>query len=327
MPADRVTIPIDDRPRWLAITPDGRRVFATVDDVKPDGSSIGAVAVIDSATNRLLSTIVVGGGAGGPSGVAITPDGRHVYVPNWDAGRMSGIVSVIDSGSNTVTATVVISGRGGGPSGVAISPDGRQAYVATHQEVGEESGRVSVIDTESNSVIARVAVNPFPSGIAVTPDGGRAYVLDEAGMPAVIDTATHEATFPIDGLGTGRIAFTPDGLRAYVTQEGSLTVHVLDTGSNALIGLIDLDGRPTDVALSPDGARAYVTQRTGSNLCVIDTKTNMPSDPPLKWPGTADGIALTPGGANAYVSDRQSRAVLVLPVLPPIDAAGPRPTE
>jgi YVTN family beta-propeller protein len=72
-----------------------------------------------------------------PSIVAVAPNGRRVYVTNYD----SGSVSVIDADSNTVTATVPV---GNGPSDVVVSPDGHRIYVTNH-----DSDSVSVIDTKA----------------------------------------------------------------------------------------------------------------------------------------------------------------------------------
>jgi YVTN family beta-propeller protein len=55
-----------------------------------------------------------------PTGLAITPDGRHAYVTIPDPDT----VSVIDLASNTVTATIPVPGF---PMGIAIAPDGRHA--------------------------------------------------------------------------------------------------------------------------------------------------------------------------------------------------------
>ena len=75
--------------------------------------------MIDTATNTVVATVAVGSG---PSGVAVTPDGKHAYVTN--AGFNT--VSVIDTASNTVVATVPV---GSFPVGVAVTPDGKHAYV------------------------------------------------------------------------------------------------------------------------------------------------------------------------------------------------------
>ena len=144
-PAARVTIPIGRSPRWVAITPDGRRAYVAVDEGKADGSTLGGISVIDIATNTVTTTIMLGVVAGGPAGVAITPDGRLVYVPLFDRSVVSGVVRVIDTATNSVTTTVTLSGRGGGPSGVAITPDGRHVYVGTEQEINQDQGIVSVM--------------------------------------------------------------------------------------------------------------------------------------------------------------------------------------
>jgi YVTN family beta-propeller protein len=64
----------------------------------------------------VIATIPVGT-PGGPVGVAISPDGKTVYVAN--AGANS--VSVISTATNRVTATIDV---GTAPFGVAVSPDG-----------------------------------------------------------------------------------------------------------------------------------------------------------------------------------------------------------
>jgi YVTN family beta-propeller protein len=61
--------------------------------------------VIDTATNTVVATVPVGNE---PSGVAITPDGKHAYVTNLDEALPAGSVSVIDTTTNTVAATVLV---------------------------------------------------------------------------------------------------------------------------------------------------------------------------------------------------------------------------
>ncbi len=77
------------------------------------------VSVIDPAGNTVVATVPVGSG---PIGVAVSPNGRRVYVANLcGTGTYNstniGAVSVIDAASNTVVATVTV---GNGPYGVAV---------------------------------------------------------------------------------------------------------------------------------------------------------------------------------------------------------------
>ncbi|CRK56941.1 hypothetical protein [Alloactinosynnema sp. L-07] len=147
------TISLDLPPRWVAITPDGRRAYVTMDDVLPGGDPVGAVAVIDTGSDQVAATIAVGMG---PGDVAVAPDGRRVYVSSFDRSRLSGVLTVIDTASDQVVAAIAISGPGGGPKGVAVGPDGRRVYVCHDHVHGHERGGLSVIDTEKEPVTISV---------------------------------------------------------------------------------------------------------------------------------------------------------------------------
>ena len=60
-----------------------------------------------------------------PVGLAITPDGKHVYVTN----NIDGTVSVITTATGKVSAPITV---GDGPVVVAITPDGKHAYVTNY---------------------------------------------------------------------------------------------------------------------------------------------------------------------------------------------------
>ena len=79
-----------------------------------------AVAVIDTAQNRVVSTVAV---PKGPHGLVITPDGRKVYVSSDGAST----VSVIDTATDKVAASIDV---GVNPHGLAMSRDGRRVLVS-----------------------------------------------------------------------------------------------------------------------------------------------------------------------------------------------------
>ena len=89
-----------------------------------------------------------------PSGIAVTPDGRRVYVTN-----LNNTVSVIATATNAVSATISV---GNGPVGVAFTPDGSKAYVANQFD-----NTVSVIATVSNTVVATINVGPSPIAFGI----------------------------------------------------------------------------------------------------------------------------------------------------------------
>jgi YVTN family beta-propeller protein len=117
---------------------------------------------------------------GAPVGLAVTPDGRFVYV----VVSFLGTVCVIDTATNMVVKTIPVELT---PLGIAVNPDGSFVYVTNGV-----SGTVSVIDTSSNTVIDTVTVGTLPQGIDVSHDGKFAYVANQSsGTVSVIDTSTN----------------------------------------------------------------------------------------------------------------------------------------
>src|SRR5712671_3141612 len=64
-----------------------------------------SVSVINTATNTVIATIPVGNL---PFAVAVSPDGRKVYVTDDTSNLHSDTMSVIDTATNTVTATIPV---------------------------------------------------------------------------------------------------------------------------------------------------------------------------------------------------------------------------
>jgi len=155
------------------------------------------ISVVDTATNTVVTTIPISGGAG----VAVTPDGTRAYVTSPG----DGTVSVIDTATNTMVATIFL-GTNQNPSGVAITPDGSRAYVTINLP-----NIVSVIDTTTNTVVTTIPVGLSPTGVAITPDGTRAYVTNnDSNTVSVIDTATNTVTATlVVGIGPNAIAISP----------------------------------------------------------------------------------------------------------------------
>ena len=163
----------------------------------------GTVSVITTATGAVSAPITVGNA---PHGVAITPDGKHVYVAN----NADGTVSVITTATGAVSAPITV---GNGPEQVAITPDGKHAYVTNNAD-----GTVSVITTATGAVSAPITVGSRPIGVAITPDGKQVYVTNSsvdnfvtndvanngAGTVSVITTATGAVSAPIT-VGNGPI--------------------------------------------------------------------------------------------------------------------------
>jgi YVTN family beta-propeller protein len=141
----------------------------------------------------VIATIPLGGES---NGVAVTPDGRKVYVANSGSNN----VFVIDTATNAVIGSPIPVGLF--PFGVAVTPDGRKVYAANR-----DNDNVSVIATATNTVIATIPVGSFPIGVAVTPDGRKVYVANSGSNNVfVIDTASN-LVLAVVSVGIQPVAF------------------------------------------------------------------------------------------------------------------------
>ena len=146
-----------------------------------------------------------------PQDVAVTPDGKQVWVaetgPQTSPSSPSR-VSVISTASDTVTAHLPI---GGQPSQVAFSPSGATAYVVT-------ADGLWVFSTATEKPVGVIRGLGDPRGIVVSPDGSTLYVTDtQQGTVAVINAATRTVTHTIKvgelPWAAGYLIERPDGLR------------------------------------------------------------------------------------------------------------------
>jgi YVTN family beta-propeller protein len=87
----------------ITVAPDGKYVYVATGN--------NDVGVIETATNTIIKTVAVGSSC---TGIAVTPDGAHVYVAN----QGSNSVSVIQTASNIVADTVLVAR----PSYISIVP-------------------------------------------------------------------------------------------------------------------------------------------------------------------------------------------------------------
>ncbi|MDQ1274796.1 MAG: hypothetical protein QG610_368, partial [Euryarchaeota archaeon] len=252
------------------------------------------VSVINTENNNLTATVPVGIN---PIGVAVSPDGKNVYVTNAHYDHR-GSVSVIDTAINKVIAIVDI-GDKYSPCGIAITPDGKKLYVANRDISG-----VSVIDISTKTVTAAVPVGKWPMGVASSPDGTKVYVTNRySNNVSVIDTVTNTVIASIKvEVGSSGITVSPDGTKLYVTNCESNTISVIDTNSNTVTATVPVEEWPLGVTVTPDGTKAYVVNQRSNNVSVIDTatKTVIAS---VKVGRGPYGIAVTPDGREVYVAN------------------------
>ena len=199
------TLPLIGR---IALSPDGSRLFGTVEDTAAGKNS---VVILDTSTNEIIHTVPVIS----PSDLAVTPDGRRLYVTNTldvrpgtcNAQDFAG-VQIIDVESGQVTNDLKLRGQSCFVS-VAISPDGSRAYAAEEQYYSFTTPSfptVHVIDVNTEQEVGAFDFSPGATyALAVSADGKTLFGQGDSAF-LMLDLATgHIESFRIGG-DAGRIA-------------------------------------------------------------------------------------------------------------------------
>ncbi len=285
----------------------------TTDSFKVVATDVVAATVLTITVPVLPLNVVTPGGivgtieAGtGIRSLAISPDGRHVYVLNGNTNG-NGAVTVIDTATGRATGAINLKLN---PQDIAVSPNGRYVYVAdstysTNTTPG--GGAVQVIDTATNAVIATIPVSPSATtAVAISPDGTKVYAVDvgywgncsdnicDSGSVNVISTVGNTVVVPIRRHGFSpsfhnetAMGFSPDGAQLYVTgrlfvrqTDGSTTesavVAVIDTATNAISATIKIGGfdiLTEGMVVSPDGAKLYVVSNNPADSSSVISDT------------------------------------------------------
>jgi DNA-binding beta-propeller fold protein YncE len=139
------TIEIPDDPAGIAVTADGKELFAAV----WRQNAGGGIAIYDLEKGVVAAKLP----ATQPRRMTVTADGRHVVVSDRNDLR------IVERASRQVRSVSV--GQNGGGSGVACSPDSTLCYVALSQ-----AGEIVEVDIVAGRVVRRFAAQRGVDGIA-----------------------------------------------------------------------------------------------------------------------------------------------------------------
>jgi YVTN family beta-propeller protein len=236
-------IPLTNHPNNIAVSKDGRRVYAAV------VGGAGAVDVIDTATLTRAKSIRTEGGI---HNVYVTPDGKYVV-----AGSIIGRkITVIDSATEEIAWTIPME-AGVRPICFEKNADGSTKRMFV--ELSDFHGFVT-IDWGTKQVVDRIKLPEVPPnerhteglqgspahGIGVTPDGKMLWVNSK------VNSHVYAYSIPdlkfIGGVKVGDhpdwLTFTPDSQRIYVANAGSNSVSVVDTETRTEVARVPVGQVP-----------------------------------------------------------------------------------
>ena len=147
--------------------------------------SNSTVAAYTIGSGGVLSSSISSNNAGTfPLGVAITSNGRYLYVTNFaSTGGYNGLSAyAIGSGGVFTPITLSSSGSTTGPypEGIALTPNCDYLYVANSGYTGN-SNTISAFSIGSGGTLTSIGAfttGANPQGIAITPNGSYLYVTN-----------------------------------------------------------------------------------------------------------------------------------------------------
>jgi DNA-binding beta-propeller fold protein YncE len=292
-------------PKQVAFTPDGTELWVT--QLVGDG-----VEAFDPRTGELLGSVSL-------------PDGGSVEVIFNEAGTLA-YVSQMETGSvyeiEVATREILrtLDGEGNWSKVMVLSSDEKTLWLSNWS-----SNDVSEIDLVTGEVRMRMRTVVTPRGLWVTPDNQRLYVAGfENGDIEMIDLVTRESTVIHRTGGAMRHLVGDDATGLlYASELGRDYVVVVDTATDEVEILAEVDNVPNTIDLSPDGRVLYVSSRGRNNpesyhlrgpewgsIAVIDTATGAYLDAIIGG-NQPTGLDVSPDGTMLAYSDFLDHRVTV----------------
>jgi DNA-binding beta-propeller fold protein YncE len=328
--------------RAIAISPDGRNVY-----VASSASDAIAIFFRNPKTGALkqhsgLAGCIAARGEAGcapaigldaPNSVAVSPDGRNVYVTSRDSGTVTMFARTQKSGALVQIAGGCVSGPPlpgctvgralQAPDVLAVSPDGNNVYVGSFfgNEVAvfsrdPSSGALSQ-PAGATGCVAETTAEGCGLGIALKSPEGMAISAD--------GTSVYLAT----ALSNALVAFSRDPSTGALAQATNGSGCIVEAPLSGCADGVQLAGANA-VAISPNDESIYVTSLFSNSVTSFSRSTGSP--PATQKEGTAgcliflraagcsfgralkspEGLAVSPDGRSVYAAAFSSDAIAVL---------------
>jgi 6-phosphogluconolactonase len=295
-------------PSFVAVSPDGRFVFAVHETAPQDGKG-GDVAAF--ALNRKMGTLTLinkqPSGGDHPCHVEVDKTGKWLFVSNYSSGSLS-VLPINTDGSLGLPYTIQHSGAGKDPQrqkgphthGAIISADNHWLFVT---DLGID--KVLIYSFNAATGKLKPAAKPFaasvpgsgPRLITFHPTNRFAYLVEELTGTVVVFNSTNGVLKAIQRIstmpagdtsvaGSADIHVSPDGKFLYASNRGNVNTIAIyrineKKGTLTLIGHQSTLGKtPRNFSLDPSGKFLLAENQNSDEIVIFkrDEKSGLLSD-------------------------------------------------
>jgi YVTN family beta-propeller protein len=254
-----------------AAAPDGSRYY-----ISDEGGS--TLDVVDRKTLQITRRIRL---SGHPNNIAISKDGRRVYVSIAVA---PGSVDVIDTGSLEKVKSIPVKGA---VHNTYVTPDGK--YVVSGSIAGKT---ITVIDQKTEepawSLLMDQGIRPM--AFFTNADGSTKWIFvqlsafngfavvdfdsrKEINRIKLPDLPAGQAPYLWGGNESHGMAVTSDEKTLVVNSRLNSSIYYYSLPDLKLLGSTGVGRSPDWVTLTPDGRTAYVSNAASNSVSVVDIKS------------------------------------------------------
>ncbi len=252
-----------------AAAPDGSRFYFT-------NEANETLDVVDGNTLAVTKSIPL---SGRPNNVAISRDGRRVYVAIVEA---PGAVDVIDTASLELDKTIPTRG---GVHNTFVTPDGR------HVVAGSIAGKnLTVIDQKTEEPLWTLYFENGvrPIAFETNPDGSTRrlfvqilnfhgfFLVDfdkrmEVGRVRLPELPKEKQNWDtLQGSPSHGIGVAPDGKTLWVCSKVNHTVYAYSVPDLKLLGGVEVGHHPDWLTFTPDSSTVYVANAGSNSVSAVD---------------------------------------------------------
>ncbi|GAL84878.1 hypothetical protein CHU_1052 [Sporocytophaga myxococcoides] len=249
-----INLPYASRPYGLCFDPMKSYCYITL-------QSLGQLVKLDAKDFQIVQVTEAGRR---PRGIAITSDGKRVFVTQFISPGEKGLIREIDAETMELKSeiglafdeTVDFEDRGRGVpnyiSSLTITPDGSEIWIPSKKDNTARGlfrdGQALTFDNTVRTIVSKIDLTQGSEVIDSRID------INDADMACAVE-------------------FSPYGNIAFIALQGNNKIAMIDVATNSRLGLLDTTGlAPQGLVFNADGSRLFVHNFMSRSITIFNTE-------------------------------------------------------